>query len=197
MYIIISINNADVYKQHKFTYTGEEDHLSWEEYGVKLHFPPYNLSSKIEGTVSVLSASDDCVFPEGSKVVSAVYDISTSQAFPVMVAVELEHCVQLSEEKDASLLQMSFVVADTRSGPPYQFYELKNGTFGVGSYGRIELNRFSRIAISIRWHLGFTVHLFTGVYYLPNNEAVFAVAKNLRAHINVSFSINQVGVKMK
>ena len=154
---------------------------------MKLHFPAYNSSIRIEGRVSVLSDNEDCVFPEGSKVVSAVYDISASRPFPVMVQVELEHCVYLSEEKEASLLQMSFVVADTRKRPPYQFHELKNGTFGVGTYGIIELNRFSRLAIIIKWHLGFTIHLFAGVYYFHNNEANFAVAKNLRAHICVSF----------
>ena len=181
------ITNPDVYKQRSFTYTGEEIHLSWEDCGVKLHFPAYNSILKIEGTVSVLSDNEDCVFPEGSKVVSAVYDISASQSFPVMVQVELEHCVYLSEEEAASLLQMSFVVADTRKGPPYQFHELKDGTFGVGTYGKIELNHFSRLAIIIKWHLGFTIHLFAGVYYFSNNEAIFAVAKNLRAHICVSF----------
>ena len=139
---------------------------------------------EIEGTVCVLSTSEDCTFPEGSEVVSAVYDISASQPFPVNVAAELEHCICLTEEKRA--LQMSFVLADTRAGPPYKFRELKNGTFGVGSWGRIELSHFSRIAITIKWHLGFEVSLFAGVYYRPNNEAVFAIAKYLTPHMDVS-----------
>ena len=142
---------------------------------------------EIEGTVGVLSTYENCIFPEGSEVVSAVYDVSASQPFPVSIAVELKHCVYLTEEREA--LQMSFVLADTRAGPPYKFSELEdeNFTFNLGScYGRIELNHFSRIAITIKWLLGFKVSLYAGVFYLPENEAVFAVAKDLSPHIHVS-----------
>ena len=172
----------DVYIQRNFTYTGKEDHLLWKEYGVNLHFPSCDQLVEIHGTVSVVSTSDEHIFPEGSEVVSAVYDISVTQPFPDKITVELEHCVDLKDD-EASLPQMSFAVADTEHGPPYRFRTLTGGKFGVGQYGRIQLNRFSRITNFIDWHLGHYIRFIGRVYYRPSNRAVFVVVKDLHAHI--------------
>ena len=137
----------DVYKQKKFIYIGQEDHLLWEEYGIKLHFSSHTSESDvhIQGTVSVLSRNDnDYKFPEGCKLVSAVYDISANKPFPNPVTVELHHGISLQTINEASRLGMTFMVADAEEGPPYEFKELNGGEFECGSpYGRIQCTHFT------------------------------------------------------
>ena len=179
---------AGVYKQRQFTYTGKKDHLLWEEYGVELHFPSSS-AVHIEGTVSVLSTDDNYIFPKGSELVSAVYDVSTKGPFPKPVTVRLQHCVPIDSENEAST--MTFVIADTAQGPPYKFYPLNGGSFTHrSSYAEIQLTHFSMPAI-IRWCRRFfdrPVPFFASVYYLQKSRASFVVTKNLKAHINVSYS---------
>ena len=85
--------------------------------------PSHTSAIHIEGTVSVLSIDKgDYIFPEGSELVSAVYDISTNEPFPGSVTVDLQHCVPIDSEKEAEA--MTFVIADTAQGPPYKFRPL-------------------------------------------------------------------------
>ena len=106
----------------QFTYSGKQNSLLWNEYGIKLQFPSNLTKVNIEGTVSVLSTDDESyIFPEGSDLVSAVYNISANKPFPEPVTVKLQHCVPIDSAKEASL--MSFVIANTEQGPPYKFQE--------------------------------------------------------------------------
>jgi len=180
--------DTDVYKQKSFTYTGKSFDLLWEKYGVKLHFPSYTSEVYIEGAVSVLSVNDDHYkFPEGTELISAVYDIVATKQFPVPVKVEIQHCIPLQDENKASCLGMSFVIANTEQGPPYIFHELKGGNFSpVSSYGEIQLTHFSRIAQIIKWQLGRPIPFFAGLYFPQNDQANFVVTQNLAAHITVS-----------
>ena len=178
---------TDVYKQRQFTYTGKEDHLLWEEYGIKLHFPSHSSPVHIEGTVSVLSTDNNYIFPEGSELVSAVYDISASSPFPAPVTVQIQHCIPLQNENEASRLGMSFMTASTEEGPPYVFHELSGGEFKYGSfYGEVQLTHFSKFAERIRWRLGRPIPFFASIYYPQNDRASLVVTQNLAAHITVS-----------
>ena len=92
------------YKQLSFTYTGKVDHFLWNDYGIELHFSSAS-DINIEGTISVLSTDkDNYIFPEGSELVSAVYDISTNEPFPEPVTVKLQHCVPMDSKKEASAM---------------------------------------------------------------------------------------------
>ena len=154
-----------------------------------MDFPSHTSAVHIEGTVSVLSIDDDNYkFPEGSELVSAVYDISTSRPFPEPVTVRLQHCVPIDSEKETSA--MSFVIADTASGPPYKFQPLSGGRFRCGSsYAEIQLTHFSMPAVVwwCKWLLGRPVPFSASVYYLQNCRASLVVTKNLEAHITVSY----------
>ena len=176
-----------VYKHRKFTYAGDEDHLLWEEYGIKLHFPPCASEVHIEGTVSVLSVDDDNYkFPEGYELVSAVYNVSANKPFPYPVTIQLQHCVPLHNDDDASHLGMSFMIADTEQGPPYVFRELCGGVFRCGSsYGEIQLSHFSILAI-FWWYLGYPIPFSGSIYHFEDNTASIVVTQNLAAHISVS-----------
>jgi len=176
-----------VYKQLSFTYTGKEDHLLWNDYGIELHF--FSTSEvHIEGIISVLSIDDEnFIFPEGSELMSAVYDISANEPFPEPVIVKLQHCIPMGGKMEAT--GMKFVVADTAQGPPYKFHPLSGGHFVCeSSYAEIQLKHFSMLAV-IWWLMGYAIPFSASIYYLQNNMASFVVTKNLQSHINVSTRI--------
>ena len=149
---------------------------------------PSSSAVHIEGIVSVISTDDDnYIYPEDSELVSAVYDVSASKPFHWPATVRLQHCVPIDSEKEA--LEMSFVIADTAQGPPYQFQPLSGGIFKCeSSYAEIHLNHFSLLAVIrwCRWRLGSPISFSASVYYLENCKASLVVTKNLEAHINVS-----------
>jgi len=64
--------------------------MLWDGYGIELHFPSTLPEVHVEGAVSVLSTDDHIyAFPEGSDLVSAVYNISANKTFPEPVIVKL------------------------------------------------------------------------------------------------------------
>ena len=185
------------YENIDFNYTGREHHLHLEKYGIKMHFPCHTSSPSvssqlsIRGTVSVLSMDyDDYVLPEGSELVSTVYNISAEQLFPEPVTVKIQHCVPLRSDDDVSQLEMGFIIADEQHGPPYKFRDLDGGEFKRGSsYGKIQCSHFSNIAIRIKWKLGHPITLFAAAFYLKYNRVCFVVTKHLSTHISVSFPL--------
>ena len=87
-------------------------------------------------------------FPEYSTLVSGVCYISVSSSSQLIkpLTVQLEHCANITDEKQAEYL--SFVVA--KSGPPFKFEYLPGGSFPPCSqYGTIHLKEFSYLAIVI------------------------------------------------
>lgn len=179
---------TDVYKQWYFTYTGKEEYLSLEEYGVRLYFPSSPTEVHREVRVTLLSRDyNNYVFPEGSELVSAVYDISANKPFPQPVTLQLQHCLTIEREEESSA--MSFVVATTEEGPPYKFDVLSGGTFRCGSsYGEIECAHFSMRAVIrwCKWQLGRPMPFCASVHYFQNGRTKFVVIQNLEAHISVS-----------
>ena len=136
----------------------------------------------------MLSTDDDSyIFPEGSDLVSAVYDISASSPFPAPVTVQIQHCVPLISEDEVLSLGMSFMSASSEGGPPYVFRELNGGEFKCdSSYGEVQLTHFSKFAEIIKWRLGRPIPFFASVYYPQSDKARFVVTQNLAAHITVS-----------
>ena len=184
---MITIFLTDVYKERKFVYTGEENQLLWEKYGIKVYFPPSHPPTHIEGTVSVLSPDDSYVIPEGYDLVSALYNISADQQLPVAVTVKIEHCVPIENDSEVSTLGMTHIIA--RNTPPYVFSEITEGSFEPGSfYSKIQLDHFTGLGTvvrSIKWGLGRAIPFYAALFYFRDSRANFVVTKNLRAHISV------------
>ena len=93
-------------------------------------------------------------FPENSTLISGVcyISISSSSQLNKPVTVQLEHCANITEEKQAQ--HLSFVVA--KCGPPFKFKYLSGGSFCPGSqYGTIQLKVFSYLAIVLCATIGF------------------------------------------
>ena len=177
---------ADIYQQRRFTYTGTETQLSWDECGIKINFPSCTATVHIEVTVSVLSTDNNFLLPDGSELTSAVYDISADKPFLKPLTIQIQHCVPLN---DAPPTGMSFAIANTQQGAPYTFRPLE-GVFRCGSsYGEVQCTHFSIFTIisTIKWWLGQAISFAASIHYFKDGYARFAVTKNLQVHINVSF----------
>ena len=128
-------------------YSGEKVTLQCEEHGIVMDFPENETKKEIITTVTSLDiSSGNYVLPDGAELVSAVYQISVGEALPSPVDVEIQHCVRLSNSDEA--LSMTFVRSESEQGPPYHFTVIDGGQFEPNTrYGKIELSRFSNIAL--------------------------------------------------
>ena len=85
-------------------------------------------------------------FPEDTELVSAVYAISASRKLNKPVMLEIEHCVEIKNERHCDYL--SFGIARCNQHPlPYTF-ELEGGTFSPeSSYGAVLRSSFSMVGL--------------------------------------------------
>ena len=126
----------------------EDQRLSVKECGLKLLIPAQVITpvdALYEITVNGLWCGK-FEFPKNSQLVSGVCHISVTSSSQLNkpVTVQLEHCVNITDKKQAKYL--SFVVA--KSGPPFNFEYLPGGSFCPGSqYGTIHLKEFSLLGI--------------------------------------------------
>ena len=131
-------------KYSKFN-AAEDQQLSVEECGLKILMPAQVVDGSYEITANGLWGGK-FEFPENTILISGVCYISVSSSSQLTkpVKVQLEHCANITDEKQAEYL--SFVVA--KSGPPFKFEYLPGGSFCPGSqYGIIHLKEFSFLAI--------------------------------------------------
>ena len=114
----------------------------WNDFGLKLTFPPKCVQRNIEIAISAL-------LPIKTKVRPGVYLVSTIFKFHCNVkkfdkafTLSLQHCVNLQSVEDCH--RMCFIVQHSNTS------DIKHGQFEVqGSYGSIALNAFC--CISIAW----------------------------------------------
>ena len=110
----------------------------WENYGFKLVCPEGAVSKDTKLDVTALVRGNIKV-PEGTVLVSAVYEISVSKPLLKPLTIELQHCVDLRNTGQTGCLK--FVRAPQES--PYQFSIIDGGLFSVNSrYGSIECAQF-------------------------------------------------------
>jgi len=144
------LRGFESFAETSFVITGSHSHtFEWQGYGLKLHIPEGAMPREHKGCKIDIKAclSGQFSFPSGSQLVSCVYWLSCSQQFLKSVTLEIEHCAAVKESSHSSSL--CFVVAKcTQAELPYQFKELKQGTFSLqSSYGSIQLSQFSIFGI--------------------------------------------------
>ena len=124
----------------------EDQQLSVEECGLKV-LVPAQVIIPVDASYEITANGlwyDKFEFPENSILISGVCYISSSSQFNKPVTVQLEHCANITDKKQAE--HLSFVVS--KSGPPFKFEYLPGGSFCPGSqYGTIHLKEFSFLAI--------------------------------------------------
>ena len=146
------MQGTEVIAQRTFTITQEAVDLDFEGYGFKLHVPDGSLPAEVSETqLDVrVSLSGRFQMPSASKLVSAVYWVSSPHKFTKPVTVEIQHCALLANDKQRS--QLTFVhTMHTQKNLPYLFMEHDGGVFTPhSSYGSLSLSHFSGIGIVVR-----------------------------------------------
>ena len=130
--------------------TNEEQHIVWEEYGLRLHIPSNSLPencSQFELKISV-SRSRHYKLPDDDGIlVSAVYSFSHTLGHEKLqkpVTVEMQHCVANSAYNPLCIVRAEDT-SDT-------FSVIEGGTFDHNEgYGVIELRHFCSLAVYLQW----------------------------------------------
>ena len=130
--------------------TNEEQHIVWEEYGLRLHIPSNSLPencSRFELKMSVSRSQHYKLPDDDGTLVSAVYSFSHTLGHKKLqkpVTVEMQHCVVHS-----SFTPLCIVRAEDTSGT---FSVIEGGTFNHNEgYGVIELRHFCSLAVYLQW----------------------------------------------
>ena len=85
------------------------------------------------------------VLPPDCHLVSSIYWISCPERFKEKVTLNITHAAIIESQEEASYFR--FYAAKCSSGPPYEFRELKNGSFmPFTESASIKLSQFSLMA---------------------------------------------------
>ena len=119
----------------------------WLGRGLKLNIPKGSLPAGIDEVTIYIQASlsGQYEFPENSHLVSAVFWLRCSQkcTFIRPVSLEINHCA-----KSANTSKLSIVRAVcSQKNLPYKFERLGGNFNPYSSFGEIELNSFSGVAV--------------------------------------------------
>ena len=169
--------------------------IVWEGFGLRLHIQEDSLPAGMEQCTLNIKASlaGQYEFPENSNLVSAVFWLRCEPTcrFTKPVTVEIQHCAK-SENVDSP--KMKFVRAlCSQAQLPYTFKELGGDFNRHSSYGVIQVNSFSGLAVtgpSERRYL-------TNVLYKEVKgrltqfiiEVFFVITFDTLAHHTVSYSL--------
>ena len=192
-----SLSKMKMKQKRLYSVTGcSETILRWDEHGITIHVPAGVVQPGTCCDIAVIPIMEGrFVFPDYHTPVSAIYAIGTSCKLLKLIKIELQHCVDVTEENKGRL---SFAKAKHDDvNPPYEFETCGDGVFPAGSqYGSLECYSFSlyTILMSIgRWLFGnpitrYKAQLFyTKSTIVPNKWTVrFVVTKNINSHIEVN-----------
>ena len=130
----------------------------------------------------------DFILPPNCHLVSGIYQIICPHRFNEKVTLHLLHAALIHSEEEAS--HFRFYAAKCSIGPPYQFRELKDGTFTPFSESAsIKLQQFSYFAIGSRKRA--QLQYFSQVIYkvkrLHEWDMLFVIVKNDHAFKKVNY----------
>ena len=144
------LRGFESFAETSFVITGSHSHsFEWQGYGLKLHIPEEAMpAGHVQCRIDIkVGLSGQFSFPDGSQLVSCVYWLSCSQKFLKSVTLDIEHCTSVHDSSQS--LSLCFIVAKcSQAELPYQFKELKQGTFSPqSSYGSMQVSQFSFFGI--------------------------------------------------
>ena len=163
--------------------------ITWEGFGLKLHIDEDSLPAGIDECTLTIKASlaGQYEFPDNSYLVSAIFWLRCEPMckFTKPVTVEMQHCAR---SENVANLKLKFVRADcSQKQLPYTFKELGGDFTSHNSYGVVEVNGFSALAIT---QSGSEEREYCSqVFYLgpPSSCRIhFTVTWNDEAHLTVS-----------
>ena len=141
----------------------------WEGEGLKLELPADSAATVNLKTVSSIHFE----LPKGSSQLSPVYWVECEGELNGSALLELQHCVEILEERDLANLKFAVSSVDVDQGSNSKF-DLREGDF-VGSSGKLEIAHFLawRVAIvAMQSSLGLPSVLQVGLYYQKVSPAI-------------------------
>ena len=178
-----------------FNVTDSHAHIfEWQRYGLKLHIP--------EGAVP--AACTECKIdikvglagqfriPDDLQLVSCIYWLSGPQRpFLKPVTLEVEHCASIQDSSQSETLR--FIVAKcSQAELPYQFRELKKGTFvSQSSYGSIQVSQFSFFGITISRRSSMLSQYYSALFYIQKGLNWWHVDFVIMLHLKGSWKVSQ------
>ena len=163
--------------------------ITWEGFGLKLHIDEGSLPAGIHQCTLTIKASlaGQYEFPDNSYLVSAIFWLRCEPMckFTKPVTVEMQHCAR---SENVTNLKLKFVRAVcSQKQLPYSFKELGGDFTRHSSYGVVEVNGFSGVAITQEGSQ--EREYCSQLFYLgqPNSCQIhFVVTWNIEAHLTVS-----------
>ena len=170
--------------------TNEEQHILWEEYGLRLHIPHDVLPDgcKVCNLKIAVSLSGNYQLPEDSVPVSAVYSFKHDMGDRKLrkpVTLEMQHCAT-----SAVWSGLQFLRANHNSN---KFSVLPGGIFLPDDhYGKIRLDNFSKYLIDLFWKLVSTVscqQYRAQLYYTDIAHLSFKSNLYILPNLNTNFKV--------
>ena len=161
--------------------------FDWKGYGLKLQIPKNSLPESVKSCTITIKASlaGQYQFPPNTELVSPVFWLRCEPQcrFNAPLTLSIQHCAL-----PRNSLRLFIARAQcTQKDLPYLFKVLHGGTFSEhSSYGVIELNRFSGVAVI--QERSDERRYWSSVFYMgpPNNRKIhFTVTWHEDAHITV------------
>lgn len=165
-------------------------HVTWEGFGLKLHFHEQSLPEGTDQCLITIKASiaGQYQFPDNNHLVSAIFWLRCQPMckFANEITVEIQHCAK-SDDKS----KLSFVRAVcSQDRLPYTFKKIGGDFTDRCSYGSIRLNRFSGVGITQQSE---EREYYSRLFYVYRErddsgcyEVHFVITWNIEAHITVS-----------
>ena len=177
-------------------YSSHATQFTWEGFGLKLHFHGGSLPAGMEQCTINIKASltGRYEFPDNYHLVSAIFCLrcETVHKFTRPITVEIQHCAR---SENVAKLNLNFVRAVcSQKQLPYTFKQLGGDFTSHSSYGVIELNSFSGLAVTQEGSEDreYCSRLF--YMYLSqedqNREIHYVVTWNDEAHLTVGLYIS-------
>ena len=180
--------------------------ITWEEFGLKLYIPDGCLPAGIEQCTLNIKASLSGMysFPDNCHLVSAVFWLRCEPMcrFTKPVTVEIQHCAKMNVADGLNNLKFVRAICSQKQ-LPYTFKELGGNFSSHSSYGVIQVNGFSGLAItqegsedreycSLLFYLGkptsYQIH-FVVTWNIEAQLTVSVARMDLYGSINVIFLI--------
>lgn len=167
--------------------------LVWPGYGFNMEIPTGAFPPGVTASLGVRAIlKGDFSLPENSELVSAIYWISCSEDLLKHVAVNIQHCAQISNEKDAK--NFKFIIAESSQSPPYKFSQTDDpGVFKAHTqYATIQCNSFSLLGILGFYPFKNTYIALKFLKHIPNSVNMrfrFAVLTVLSVKVNQVYSL--------
>ena len=173
--------------------TNEEQHILWEEYGLRLHIPQNALPEDLDHWQLKIAVFLSRYFklPEDGVLVSAVYSFSHNlgdRKLRNSVTLEIQHCAM-----NKRLSDLRIVRASSRAEDPLKFEIIPGGIFEPDTgYGVIKLDQFCSISCWL-WRRFCSVFLelkyFARLYYTDIQYQSFCSDLYILPNYNTCFKV--------